>query len=102
MSLPRSPLALTNGQNIRIQNPRSCIEEVDDDDREPAIDPLPFDADGPIIIEVMLSIAGSGILDMENTGEHETDCDGPGKEIGEENINIGDGPTSSDSEDEIR
>jgi hypothetical protein len=56
MSLPQPPLDLTNGQNVRIQNPRPYIEEVEDDDREPAIDPLPFDADGSIISCLLLAV----------------------------------------------
>jgi hypothetical protein len=99
MSLPQPPLDLTNGQNIRIQNPRPYIEEVEDDDREPAIDPLPSDADGPIIIEVMSSVAGSG-LDIDDTGEYEADCDRLREEMEEENSGNGQ-PTSSDSEDEV-
>ena len=99
MSLPQPPLDLTNGQNIRIHNPRPYIEEVEDDDREPAIDPLPFDADGPIIIEVMPSVAGSG-LDIGDNGEYEADCDRLREEMEEENSGNGQ-PTSSDSEDEV-
>jgi hypothetical protein len=57
LPLPRPSLALANGQKSM---PQPSIEEVEDDDREPAIDPLPFDADGPIIIEVLLSVAAGG------------------------------------------
>jgi hypothetical protein len=61
--------------------PQPSIEEVEDVDREPAIDPLPFDADGPIIIEVLLSITGSGsrIDSTEDIGEYEG-CNGAGEE----------------------
>jgi len=65
-----------------VSMPQPSIEEVEDDDREPAIDPLPFDADGPIIIEVLLSIAAGG-LGMEDTGdagEYEMDYGRMGEE----------------------
>ena len=55
MPLPRPPLALANGQDIRTSKSRPYIEDIEDD-KEPAISPLPFDADGPIIIEVLLSV----------------------------------------------
>jgi hypothetical protein len=36
-------LVHANGLNVTIPVPRPYMEEVDDDDRAPAIDPLPFD-----------------------------------------------------------
>jgi len=79
LSLPQPSLALANGQKSM---PWPSIEEVEDDDREPAIDPLPFDADGPIIIEVLLSVAagGSGMEDTEDAGEYEIDYGRTGEE----------------------
>jgi hypothetical protein len=47
-----------NGPNVTIRVPRPYIEEVEDDDSAPNIDPLPFDPDGPIMIPVLLSIPG--------------------------------------------
>jgi hypothetical protein len=75
--------------------PRPFIEEVEDDDREPAIDPLPFDADGPIIIEVLLSITGSGlgIDDTEDVGEYKG-CNRAGEE------NESDSSENDDSSDD--
>ncbi|KIM76137.1 hypothetical protein PILCRDRAFT_91765 [Piloderma croceum F 1598] len=61
LSLVQPPLVSKNGQIIVTPVPWPSIEEVKDDDREPAIDPLPFDANGPIIIEALLSITGSGL-----------------------------------------
>ena len=80
MPLPRPPLALANGQDIRTSKSRPYIEDIEDD-KEPAISPLPFDADGPIIIEVLLSVG-----DIQDNGEYGTTaCSGPGEEMAEEN-----------------
>ena len=81
MPLPRPHLALANGQDIRIPKPRPYIEEVEDDDREPAIDPLPFETDGPIIIEVLLSVGKIQDNDEDGTA----DCGGLVGEMEEEN-----------------
>ena len=73
--LPHLPLACTNGQRVITPVPWPFVKEVEDDDRKPAIDPLPFDADGPIIIEVLLSITGSGSgVDHQDTGKYEQGC----------------------------
>jgi len=82
LPLPRPSLALANGQKSMVSMPRPSIEEVEDDDREPAIDPLPFDAEGPIIIEVLLSVAagGSGMEDTGDAGEYEMDYGRTGEE----------------------
>jgi len=68
--------------------PWPSIEEVEDDDREPAIDPLPFNADGSIIIEVLWEIYGT-----QDTGEYEG-CSGAGEE------NEGDSSEDDDSSDD--
>lgn len=97
LSLAQPPLVSTNGQMVMTPVPWPSIEEVEDDDREPAMDPLPFDADGPIIIEVLLSItgSGSGIDSTEDVGEYEG-CN----RAGEENKSDSSGDDdSSDDED---
>jgi len=77
----RQPLLVhANGPNVTIRVPRPYIEEVEDDDSAPNIDPLPFDPDGPIMIPVLSSIPGCA---LDNDGDEVEDGgagDGDGNE----------------------
>ena len=78
-----------NGPNVTRQVPRPYIEEVEDEDNAPNIDPLPFDLDGPIMIPVPLSIPGCAL----DSGEDEVD------EGGAEDGNEGDRDNEISEED---